>query len=80
MSWGAARAGSVPHAEAQTVPVAVPSVLGYDVYRSAQGEPPLEVSPYADVPFTTDLDGSFPILLIINQDSPNPFGIYLGSG
>jgi hypothetical protein len=58
--------------------VTVPSALGYSVYRSAQGEPPPDVSPYVDGLFTTNLDGSAPILLIVNQDSPNLFGVYLG--
>lgn len=58
--------------------VVVPSAFGYGVYRSVQGEPPLEVSPYVENLFTADLDGSAPILLIVSQNAPNPFGIYLG--
>ena len=58
--------------------VAVPAgALGYNVFRSAQGEYPLEGSPYVENPFTSNLDGSVPILVVVNQDSPNPFGLYL---
>jgi len=58
--------------------IAVPSALGYGVFRSAQGEYPFEGSPYVENLLTTNLDGSVPILLIVNRDSQNPFGIYLG--
>ncbi len=58
--------------------VVVPSALGYGVVRSVQGEYPVEGSPYVANLLTAKLDGSVPILLIVNQDSANPFGIYLG--
>ena len=58
--------------------IAVPSALGYGVFRSAQGEYPVEGSPYVENLLTTNLDGSVPILLIVNKDSANPFGMYLG--
>jgi len=58
--------------------IAVPSAWGYCVFRSAQGELPPEFSPYAATSLTTNLDGSVPLLLIINQEAQNPFGIYLG--
>ena len=58
--------------------VAVPAgALGYNVFRSAQGEYPPEGSPYVENLFTETLDGSVPILLVVDQDSPNPFGLYL---
>jgi hypothetical protein len=57
--------------------LAVPSALGYGVFRSAQGEYPVEGDPYVEVLFTAELDGSVPILLVVSQNSPNPFGIYL---
>ena len=58
--------------------VAVPAgALGYNVLRSAQGEYPAEGSPYVENLFTETLDGSVPILLVVNQDSPNPFGLFL---
>ena len=38
---------------------------------------PLERSPYVEnIIHTSNLDGSVPILLIVNKDSDNPFGIY----
>jgi len=58
--------------------VVVPSALGYGVFRSAQGEYPVERSPYVETVHTSNLDGSVPILLIVNRESANPFGIYLG--
>lgn len=58
--------------------VAVPTVLGYGVYRSAEGELPVEGLPYMENVLTSNPDGSVPILLIVNRDTPNPFGVYLG--
>ncbi|NWG07505.1 MAG: twin-arginine translocation signal domain-containing protein [Chloroflexi bacterium] len=58
--------------------IVVPGALGYGVFRSAQGEYPVEGSPYVENLLTEPLDGSVPILLIVNGDSPNPFGLYLG--
>jgi len=58
--------------------VIVPSALGYGVFRSAQGEYPVEGSPYVENPHTKDLDGSVPVLLVVNKVSGNPFGVYLG--
>ena len=57
--------------------IVVPSALGYGVFRSAQGEYPLEGSPYVDDLHTADLDGSVPILVIVSGNSANPFGLYL---
>jgi hypothetical protein len=56
--------------------VIVPTALGVRVYRSALGELPLERSPYVETVHTNTLDGSVPILLVVNKDSSNPFGIY----
>jgi hypothetical protein len=56
--------------------VAAPAALGVGVYRSALGEYPLERSPYVETVHTDNLDGSAPILLVVNQESSNPFGIY----
>src|SRR6266498_276234 len=56
----------------------VPGALGYEIFRSAQGEEPVKGSPYVANQLSTNLDGSLPILLIVNHESPNPFGIYLG--
>jgi hypothetical protein len=58
--------------------VVLPSALGYSVFHSAQGEYPAVGNPYVENLFTTNLDGAVPLLLIVNKDSPNPFGIYLG--
>jgi len=54
----------------------VPAALGVGVYRTALGEFPLERSPYVKTVHTNNLDGSVPILLIVNTDSSNPFGMY----
>lgn len=58
--------------------VVVPAALGVGVvtYRSALGEVPLEGDPYVGVLHTADLDGSVPILLIVDGNSVNPFGMY----
>lgn len=58
--------------------VTVPSVWGYRVFRSAQGIDPSVSSPYADPSFTTSLDGSVPILLVVNTVSSNSIGMYIG--
>lgn len=52
-------------------------VLGYKALRSAQGEHPPVGSAYVDTLFTETLDGSVPILVIVNQESSNPFGLFL---
>lgn len=57
--------------------VIVPATLGISVYRTALGEVPPELSPYVEINHTSKLDGSVPILLVVNKDSDNPFGIYL---
>jgi hypothetical protein len=54
----------------------VPSALGVEVYQTALGDFPLERSPYVEITHTNNLDGSVPILLIVNKDAANPFGIY----
>lgn len=58
--------------------VTMPAALGIGgyFYREALGETPAERSPYVETVHTTSLDGSVPLLLIVNKDSPNPFGIY----
>jgi hypothetical protein len=56
--------------------VIVPTAVGVDVYRTALGDLPLERSPYVEINHTNNLDGSVPILLIVNKDSSNPFGMY----
>ncbi len=54
----------------------VPTALGITVYRSALGEFPLERSPYVENLHTANLDGSVPVLVIVDQGSNNPFGAY----
>jgi len=56
--------------------VVLPAALGVGVYRTALGEVPSEQSPYVEVVHTDNLDGSVPILLIVDKDSANPFGMY----
>jgi len=59
------------------VAVIVPTALGVDIYQTALGDDPVKRSPYVEIVHTNNLDGSVPILLIVNKDSSNPFGIYL---
>ena len=56
--------------------VIVPTALGFSVYQTALGELPLERSPYVKTVHTNNLDGSVPILLIVDKNSDNPFGTY----
>lgn len=56
--------------------VVVPSALGVGVYRTALGDVLPERSPYVENVHNVSLDGSVPILLIVNNGSPNPFGMY----
>jgi hypothetical protein len=56
--------------------VIAPAALGVGIYHTALGEVPLERYPYVETVHTNNLDGSVPILLIVNKDSANPFGIY----
>jgi hypothetical protein len=54
----------------------VGTTLGVGVYRTALGEVPMERSPYAEITHTIELDGSVPILLIVDDGLTNPFGMY----
>ncbi|MDX1378541.1 MAG: twin-arginine translocation signal domain-containing protein, partial [Anaerolineales bacterium] len=56
--------------------VVVPTAIGVGAYRSALGEFPPERSPYVQIAHTKELDGSVHILLIVDKDSSNPFGMY----
>jgi hypothetical protein len=56
--------------------VVTPSAIGVKFYSEALGEVPQERSPYVEFVHTPRLDGSVPLLLIVNQDSANPFGMY----
>lgn len=56
--------------------VIVPAALGVGTYLSALGEIPSVHSPYVEIVHDKHLDGSVPILLIVDQNSTNPFGIY----
>ncbi len=61
--------------------VALPGLLGYDLYRAAAGEAPPQISPYA----ATDLmprwpevaGGAAPLLVLIGEGAGNAFGAYL---
>ena len=59
------------------VAITVPAALGYEILDESKGEPLIERSPYVNQVHTSNLDGSVPILLVIDQDSANRFGIYL---
>lgn len=58
--------------------VITPAALGMGAkfYREALGETPAERSPYVEIVHTASLDGSVPLLLVVNKDSANPFGMY----
>lgn len=58
--------------------VVAPVALGAGAhfYGEALGEVPLERSPYVETVHTANLDGSVPILLVVDKDSANPFGMY----
>ncbi len=61
--------------------LAVPTLLGYDLLQDAEGDPPPRLSPYAPVEILenwSSLPAAVrPILLLINERSDNPFGLYL---
>ena len=57
--------------------VVVPTALGVGVYRTALGEVPSKQSPYVEIAHNDNLDGSVPILLIVDKGSAHPFGMYL---
>ncbi len=56
--------------------VVAPAALSVRLYSEALGEVPPERSPYAEMAYTARLDGSVPLLLIVNKDAANPFGMY----
>lgn len=58
--------------------VITPAALGVGAkfYRDALGEAPVGRSPYVEIFHTASLDGSVPLLLVVNKDSANPFGMY----
>lgn len=58
--------------------VVTPAALGVGAkfYHDALGEVPVERSPYVEIVHTARLDGSVPLLLVVNKDSANPFGMY----
>lgn len=55
------------------------ALAGYGVYRSADGETPFAASPYTPDERATisSLNGSAPVLLLLNSQSSNPFGAFL---
>jgi len=65
-----------------SVVVGVPGVAGYRLFDAAQGELPPRMSPYATLEefrwIEGGVDGSAPLLLLLNDRSGNPFGAYLG--
>jgi hypothetical protein len=62
--------------------VALPTALGYGLWEGAQGELPPNLSPYAPAEVLTSWPSAAsqasPILLLVNEQSENPFGPYLG--
>lgn len=61
--------------------IALPAISGYGMYLSAQGEFPPIYTPYIssaqESSRISELDGTSPILLLMNERSDNPFGAYL---
>lgn len=64
-----------------TTALAVPALLGYDLMLTAEGELPPNLSPYVPTAqkgdYSLDLLAASPILLIMNDQTDNPFGAYL---
>ena len=58
---------------------AVTAALGYGVLRESNGDPIVERNPYVNPNslFTSALDGSVPILVVVNPEAENKFGIFL---
>lgn len=58
---------------------AVTAALGYGVLRESNGDPIVERNPYVNPNslFTAELDGSVPILVVVNPEAENKFGIFL---
>jgi hypothetical protein len=61
--------------------LALPTLLGYDLLRDAQGDLPPNLSPYAPLDVLESWPSfpalASPILLLINERAENPFGAYL---
>lgn len=62
--------------------LAVPTLSGYGLWRDVQGELPASVSPYdlpekAEQRLLSPVTGNSPILVVINELTNNPFGLYL---
>jgi hypothetical protein len=61
--------------------LAIPTLLGYNLLRDAQGESPPSISPYVPVDVLESWSSlpavTSPILLLINDRADNPFGLYL---
>lgn len=61
--------------------LAVPALLGYDLFRDAQGELPPNLSPYVPLEVMQNWPSTpgqaSPILLLLNQGGDNPFGAFL---
>jgi hypothetical protein len=60
---------------------AVPALMGYGFVREAQGESPPDGSPYAPVDVVESWpahpEAASPILVLVNGNADNPFGLYL---
>ena len=58
---------------------AVTAALGYGALRESNGDPIVERNPYVKPGslFTAELDGSVPILVVVNPDAENKFGLFL---
>jgi hypothetical protein len=59
----------------------IPALAGLELLREAQGESLPDLSPYAQIEmldgWPTDPKMASPILLLINKNASNPFGLYL---
>ncbi len=69
-------------AGATTGVIAVPALLSYELWLEARGELPPSLSPYAPVDilerWPAQPEEASPILLLVNEQGDNPFGLYLG--
>ena len=57
--------------------VTLPTLGGYRLYRQVKGEQPPHLSPYVASELTSEIRPGLPILILVDEQAANPFGIYL---
>ncbi|MBK9053559.1 MAG: twin-arginine translocation signal domain-containing protein [Chloroflexi bacterium] len=53
------------------------TIGGYRLYRQVKGEQPPHLSPYVASELTSEIRPGLPILILVDEQAANPFGIYL---